>query len=468
MTITDFLIKFRKLAERLIEDDQKNDVIKQLAEAVFSNQSLLDESEACVSLVSSLARNLESADDTENLKARLFDYWCYLIQACKIDLFYICHRDNLYALDSAFDPVFLNGRYYIEPKADGSIDEKSFEQELSNSHAPFIIYDAWGAAIIKSSLCSKVLGVIPLFELMFRGNLAHNSNPSNVAHMLMHSWQRLDNSDIDTVIIGNSYAWYAFPESMLKRSSNLSTHSLSIRQYVGMSERLLSTHPHIRNYVFCGGHFEFYYDLLRSTENFNVGILREYSQFTAAAQMSLLNANEPWFFPLEDSTLLAYLAPFRAEITSERILSIENEKIRGEALAYQKQSVESRVSLNQAEMDVLAESRGKGASKSVRYDHTFDDNTRLFARIKENLLAAGKQIIWITPPFPPAYNDNVVEKMKKNNRDQLQRLTAPGFVFYDLSTHSDFNTEDYRDGDHLNANGAAKLLAILRGEGIKL
>ncbi|WP_312239974.1 hypothetical protein [Pantoea sp.] len=110
----------------------------------------------------------------------------------------------------------------------------------------------------------------------------------------------------------------------------------------------------------------------------------------------------------------------------------------------------------------LGQQRATMHSKSIKHNETLKENMLIVNAMNTVIVQAGKKVFWLTPPFPENYLKNINPEMKLTHRDFFYRASHIHSTFIDLSENKDFQHRDFRDGDHLNFNGAAKLVKKLR------
>jgi len=307
----------------------------------------------------------------------------------------------------------------------------------------------------------RIISKISIYDLFNASSTPTSDVTNNYDYYLSRQFKSLENQEVKTVIIGNSYGLYGFPNAQLEHSVNISMHSLSIKQIQQLTEHILTHYPHIDNFVFCLGFFDLYFDLFASNDSFNRNIINAISQLTCHHDIKYVSDSET-DGPLVFSRLAMQVAPLC------EIAGMNDQDSLNTIYDSTQRLLNSTDSIDVRQQNIIAKQRAVLHSNSVKHQRTFDENQLRIGKITLALDLSGKKHFWLTPPFPAAYVNNLDTKMVLSHRQFFAKYNTENSIFIDLSEADDYQQQDFRDGDHLNLIGASKLVARLRKLNIPL
>jgi hypothetical protein len=451
------LLKIKECISVLEQHEGDSGIIHEVATYILSEPGFLNDSDEATRLINAVADVIEERETSFAPALLAFtQYWQSLIQSSGISLFYLGNAENFKQLEANLDNSHIAGVYYHPGKAENAEEARQLMQTLNAAAAPFVVYDPEGAKFVQAANLIHALAVVPFYELMFLNYRPTSAVKYSHAAWLENRYRLASAADVQTLVLGNSYGYYAFPEKHTERAVNLSMHSLSIKQAHALVFHALNNLPHVNHFVFCFGLFDLYCDLFRTKDAFNKSVIDSFSLFFADNQIAMpclaavkhlpmlsslifQPAGEPTSWPME------YMA--QAHIATNELLNAKD-------FADPQQHIG------------LAVMRAQAHSKLAKHEAILAENKVLIEEMAAAMKVRGKSVTWLVPPFPAPYVENIDGRMKQTNSKFLAGLGEETLRFIDWSENKDFARKHFRDGDHLNADGAKKLVIKLRKVGV--
>jgi hypothetical protein len=452
------LIKIKECIGILEQHKGDLRIANEVASYILSEPNFLNESDEATRLVNALADVIEGRELSMDKVVNAFSlYWISLISITGITLFYIGHADNLNQFKKYLDAGAVSDIHHLNGNGYSPEEAARLAEGISAAVAPVIIYDPFGARFVQQANPARALAVIPYYDLMFSTRSLTSEIKYSHAAWLESKYQMANNPSVETVVIGNSYGYYAFPEQSTRRAVNLSMHSLSIKQAHALVFHALDKLPYINNFVFCFGLFDLYSDLLKTKDDFNKTIIDS---------ISLFFANNNIVMPMGPAaghilTISSLIIPPRTNV-NETWPDGYLHQAYGAAYSL----INSKDHLDPQQHHELATIRARAHSKLAGHGAIFQENQKLLREMVEALHYGGKTAAWVVPPFPAMYVRHIDERMKRANREALAQFGDDKLRFIDWSESGDFERQHFRDGDHLNFSGAKKVVIKLRKAGI--
>ena len=441
-------------------DNEK--LVNAIADYIFSHQQLLFDDDLTLKLINALSDWLHGkSKEISDIYTALYFFWLGCIAKVKIDIFYIGDLDLLKQLASRLNAPAINNLYFLSGTEERTDEITAYFLKLNDSIAPFVIFDPCGLKLALKADSQRIISTLSLYDLLNASAIPASGTENQFGLYLSRQYRLLKNEKIKTVIIGNSYGFYCFPEPLLARSVNISTLSLSIKQHQQLTEHILENHPHIENFIFCIGFFELYYDLFKSQDIFNLSIIHAFSQLTAHHNIKYVS----------DSAIDGALVLSRLAIDMqphENIAWMEETDTFKDIYNRTQLLLTSTDSLDPMKQNMMAKQRAALHSNSVNHRATFAENQVRAAQLSASIDKAGKNHVWLTPPFPAAYVENLNAEMVRSHRQFFAKASSDQAKCIDLSEDRLYTGTDFRDGDHMNFAGASKLVAWLRTLNIPL
>lgn len=433
-------------------------LIHSIAEYLFSRQALLEEDENTLALINLLGDGLSGKSISHaDIHTALYPFWLSCIGKAKIDLFYLGELANLKTFATSLNPATIRQIHYLASNETDAGCITDFFSKIDRCVAPFVIYDPDGLSFSEQAQNEALLGKISLYDLLTHNLIPSTDKINEYSLLWSRQYQQLADPKVKSVIIGNSYGLYGFPDSELRNSVNLSMHSLGLKLSKRLVEHILLNYPHIDHFVFCIGFFELYGDLFKSKHPFNRNIIDAFSQLIAHYGIAG-NASEGE----SELTTFSRLGIEKPASARTRIADIDNPEFMESVYQQTQQLIASTPSLAKEQQDLLAAQRAGLHSHAVSHQLSLSENKRRVEEMVAELTKAGKTAVWVMPPQPAAYVENIAEEMYQTHVQFFAGLTTLSSRFIDLSQDGHCLTEDFRDGDHLNFTGACKLVNRLR------
>ncbi|WNJ81895.1 hypothetical protein RJE46_11935 [Cedecea neteri] len=458
-----FLKQLQHFLRNIENPEQAAQVPQKLADYLFSNQAFLDESNITHDLINALGDWLEGKQQNLNqLYLSLYLFWLSALARNGIDIFYFGELNKLQMLGSRFRDSAINNLYYLSHEETNQQEITAFHDKITASAAPFILYDPQGLKLALAVEHPQAIGCISFYDLLIENFIPLSTAATQYTHLLAQQYTALANPDVRTVIIGNSYSFYGFPEILLENSVNISTHSLGLKQAQQLTAHIVEQYPHAQNFVYCLGFFDLYSDLLKTKDDFNQQIIHAWSQLNSHYRIM------PEEGITADGMQVFSRLVMPTPVQGQAINGLEDNDVRAQICESARLVFVRSDSLPAMQQKEEAQKRGISHSKSVKHQTTLAENKPRVAEMSVQLATKGKKIIWLTPSFPAAYVDNLDAEMKQTHRQYFAGLEGAHSRFIDLSEHPAFTREDFRDGDHLNYLGAGKMIEVLRALGVGL
>lgn len=453
------LLKIKECISILEQHKGDSGIIREVAAYILSEPGFLNDSDEATGLLNVIADVIEGREASFEQTLQAFTlYWQSLIRACGVTLFYIGNVDNVKLLAANLDKRCLTDIYYLS--GSGNPDEiQQLIKGLETTAAPFVIYDPEGAKLLKSVNLAQALVVAPYYELMFFSHRLTSHDKSSHAAWLEKQYREATGQDVQTLVLGNSYGYYAFPEKSIARAVNLSMHSLSIKQAHALVFHALTNLTHVNHFVFCFGLFDLYCDLFKTKDHFNKGVIDAFSLFFADNQIVMPCLTRDSRLQMLASLLLQNNSHTPTAWPDDSLAQVENAI---NLLLNAKDYVDPQ------QHNDLAVMRAQAHSRLVKHSAILEENKTLITEMLEALNACGKSATWLVPPFPAQYVRTVDEEMKQTNHRFLTQQGEEKLRFIDWSENKDFERKHFRDGDHLNFEGAKKVVIKLRKVGVAL
>lgn len=373
----------------------------------------------------------------------------------KIEILYIGNQDKLKSLLPHIDTPSISQINFLSGNESNEDEIKRCVTSLVSKKAPFIIYDPEGLKISLSVDSQQILGCVSIYELLYAGAIPVSNVINNHTYFLARQYNALTNKNNRSVIIGNSYGLYGLPDSILKESVNISTHSLGLKQALLLVEHINIHYPHIKNFVFCLGFFDLYSDLLKTQDSFNQSIIVAFSQIISHFGIKREGKSQNDEVTLLSELLLKTSSP-------PQLTTIDDIQIQDSVYHSTISHISSKAYPEKGGQTQTARHRAVLHSNSVGHRASLEENKEIVDAIKNRIAVEGKKAIWLTPPFPDEYVKNIHSDMKITHRHFFAGLNDIHSTFIDLSENRNFRRYDFRDGDHLNFSGASKLVQKLR------
>lgn len=453
-----FLKKIQECLYLIEEGQESSKIINNVAEIISSRQDLLEETPNTVNLINLIAAWLNNRSvPVPEVYIALYIFWLDCIAKEKVDIFYLGDLTNLKLIAKELNPTVVKNINYLASNEKDVNSINNYIYKIEDCIAPFIIYDPDGMHFLKQINSDKPIATLNVYEVLIHNLLPTSNGLNDLTIQLANQYCRLEKPNTKTVIIGNSYGLYGFPDNLIQNCVNISMHSFGIKQAQTLVEHILVTYPHIDNFVFCIGFFDLYSDLLKSKDQFNKRVIDAYSQILSHYRIK--NSSDKHSGDLNIFSRLAIRS--KTESLAE-LQGIDDFSLRENVYNKNLNLTTSVVSLEKEQQNALSEHRALLHSKALNHQISLDENKTRVNQTSKRIESAGKMSCWVTPPFPDEYTRNIANEMKQTHRDFFKNLCDKNLRFIDFSEEKMFQPKDFRDGDHLNFTGASKLIKLLR------
>lgn len=465
-----FLSQFKAIARRI--NDKPASAVTQLAELLTANPEFLVEDDETLNLFNDMADAVEKNYPDEalvRLRQSLATFWRKIVLQEKMDIFFCGSKENAATFFSVINKSAVNNLYFINVSPEQGILYESFSAQLTACHNPVVIYDHSAAEIKKIIEIHQAVAVVDYQQLMALQALPLSDNQDMLVSFLQHKHQQVLTKRPHTVILGSSYGYYAFPQNLLKKSVNLSMHSLDLRQALAMMNHYVNDKK-IKNIVLMSGYFDVFYEISKTRMQANIHFLNIFSHYNHKNNILLSKATMTDFLSAADEELIASLIPLNRD--NEKLLqykqALDDEARQSQSSSEVEKNLQLTHFLPQPALVENAVHRAGLHNKSFKYEESRAINTRILRQMRTLAEERGIRIHYVIPPFPPAYIQSLDPQMVASFRHVLKSVESYHFTVHELQGEKSFVSSDFRDGDHLNYHGAVKTVKILKKKGLVL
>lgn len=328
----------------------------------------------------------------------------------------------------------------------------------------------------------KYLLDLQINRLRYR-TLHHYSLNKSLSHYL-------ENESISQVVIGSSYPWAAFPQEILKHSTNISMHCADLTFTRSVLAGLQSKKT-TKSAVLLLSPYDLYYELSLSRNNdilstfnalknfcrehnFEYNTTRNFMYEYIFTQYNHLIT--PEIFPLFILDTLFLKEDIRKELF-DKIEFIKQKNITpldppsDHTLHYVQNDLKRKHSRDFKTKEEHIKSCYERATKHSRHFNYKDSHPINVNNINALISLAKKNEMMINvimSPFPKEYLHHLDKNMITGSRNFFTSIQSRNFRFIDLLDNEEFINSDFYDGDHLNFSGAEKICKHLNKLGIIL
>lgn len=465
-----FLSQFKSIVQQLTSDPAEK--INQLALLLSENKTFLDESSDTVNMIDALSETIEnnfSLPMLNVLKIALFNFWQKLLLARKMDVFFLGNEENATYFFGFLDKEKVGELFYIKVGSDGDIPVDILSAPLSNSCHPVIIYDHGADAINHLPEAQGAVLVADFQQIMMLKALPYTSEQDAFVSFLQHKHNLVLMKKSPTLIIGNSYGYYSLPKNCLSKATNLSMHSLDLRQAQTMMRHYASSKK-TKTIILMSGYFDLFFELAKTREEDNIRVVHIMSHYNHKNRIIPNNDITNDLLDNSDEALLAHYLPAlnHLERLSEFHQLLEDTGRINHLSDQLEIQINSTASPDPALFEANAQHRALRHSKSYKYKKSKQVNQQILHEMCALAQEKGIRIHYVIPPFPAAYLQNIEPAMVLESRAFLKSIESYHFTLHDFNDEKPFSRTDYRDGDHLNYHGAVKLVKALKKRGVVL
>lgn len=472
-----FLKNMHVLAQKLswIENDS---VVDELKDLFIANSHLLNDDENTTTFINQLiycAGKNVTPDDVENLLTHLTDFFIYYFSIQPCHVFFVGRDWDSYQQNALFLPSNMEKVTAFEINLDTAPESIQLNQS-DDTFIPLIVTDSTGFNFIKknniefpdaltilqfpeknTSLYSMDIGFIPLLNARYK--------------------KIISDPNVQSVILGSSYAYQGFPDELLDKSVNLSIFSGDFTLSYSLIKKITET-THIRNFILCIGLYDAFYELsMGAAPTFPIARYFcksqdiEYNFRNKVDNSNSSSTSQHILSPLDLLIRHIYERKTHLKFYNDEELSRLSSLLLDEPIV--KKSVDFinernyRTDFSYSSADILT--RTSELSKAYTRKHSFENNKEVISSMIELIKETNSTINFIVMPFTDFYVENFDKNLKNETLEYIESITDGQNVFMtDLSTHEAFTPEDYYDSDHLNFNGARKLCHVVKQLGCEI
>lgn len=457
-----FLKQLQAYLEEIEHASYNIEIVNIIADYILSHQEFLSEDDTSQALINALSECLHGKSETiSDIYIALYFFWLDCIIKTKIDVYYFGDLNRIQYLASRIAPQAVSNIFFLPSTEERPDEIENFYSKIDNSTAPFVIYDPSGLKLAMKEVNPRVISTISFYDLFNASTIPTEENANDIFLYLSRQYRLLKNTDVKTVILGNSYGYYGFPDTVLEQSVNLSMHSLSIKQTQQLTAHILAHYPHIENFIICLGLFDLYSDLFKSNNAFNLNIINGYSQLTC-------HHNIKYFKSAETDGAVIFNRLAMQKLPLSKSPALDDQTILDRIYNNAQPLLNSTDTVGLPQQNAMAIQRAIAHSNSVKHKKTFEENKLRADAIAKSIAQSGKGYVWLTLPFPATYVENLSAEMVLSHREFFAKYNKDRENSIDLSEDRYFSPEDFRDCDHLNFAGARKLAFRLRQRNIPL
>lgn len=273
-------------------------------------------------------------------------------------------------------------------------------------------------------LLTALVGYFPTVGLFFRLEVSENLSRRI---WLEEKYQQLfHDGTVSTLIAGSSYAFWGIPDFLLPQSLNLSLPCLDLNHSFRLVQQTVEM-PSIRQYIITVGVHDFYRDLSQETNQLASDIYRMMTRYFNPPQPAI--SRQEHSPALIEQVIKDQHADLISTETRPRHLSVAN-----------------------------AIDRATLHSRYAKYSASLQANRQVLTDMLSLAEKHRKSVLLVICPMPLEYRQTFSAEMCQTTRQLLaSSVLSTRHQFIDLYDHPDFDHDDFRDGFHLNFQGASKL-----------
>ena len=472
-----FLKTLHTIAQKLswIKSDS---VVDELKELVISYSYLLDDDEITATFINELiycAEKNVTSEEVDNLLSQLNAFFMHFFSTRPCHVIFVGKDWKSYQLNAFYLPFNIEKITPFEIHLD--TEPESICLSLDDDSAiPIVVTDFLGLNFIKQN---KIEFPDALTSIQFPEKNARDFSMDIGFIPLMNSRYRkiINEPNIESVILGSSYAYQGFPDDLLEKSVNLSIFSGDFTLSYSLIKNIIEK-THIRNFVLCIGFYDVFYELsMGKIPTFPV------ARYFCKHQNIEYNFRNKAAKPNNQSDKLLILGPLDLliqhiyEKATYSEFANDEELSQLHSLLQDKSAVKRSIDLinernYRTDFSYLSDGilkRVTELSKVYQRKHSFEYNKTVLSSLIDLLNETDSKLTFIVMPFTDFYVENFDKNIKEETLSYIESITNNTSVFMkDLSTHKAFTPEDYYDADHLNFNGAKKLCDIVKALGITI
>lgn len=247
--------------------------------------------------------------------------------------------------------------------------------------------------------------------------------------------------EVETLILGSSHAVYGvYPDTFSSLAFNAAHVSQTLHYDYVILSQVIEALPDLRTLIVPVSYFSFRTSLEHSAESWRI---KNYHLYYDCE-----DCDKSWNHRLEIVNG-AFSANLRR---SWNWLRNKQDEVNSTRLGYGTKHI------NKPDGDLQA----TAALAAERHTHDSDEfvaeNQKYLTKLIELARKKGVKVVLLTMPGSSYYRELLEENQLQEMREICQQwATNPDISYLDLLDDTSFQDEDFRDGDHLNLQGAVKL-----------
>lgn len=451
----------------------KNDTtIDQIKNLVIANSTLLDENVETIDFINNLIDLSEkhiSHQDALSFCDVIENYLSYFLLLKPCEVFYIGSNENINCVYSIVpQKIIKKVNLIIVNTLQEALQAKV---DTTNCSRPILVTDRIGRHSIeinksvvlsainaksnhmKYNLSDTTIGFLPIMEKRF-DSIANNKNT-------------------DMVIVGSSYAYQAFPETLTPYSVNLSIWGGDITLAYSIIRKIINSSSIRKFMIVLGYHDIFYESSMGFSGTFPISVefcdnksinydfsIRKGFKANHNKNISLDVFTESIYeenLVFDKIFFKSVTSPFinrKPHDNKESMISYVNTRSYSRDFTYSSKKINSRV---------ISLGKNRDRTKSLAV------NIELMEKLLNLISESNSHLYIVIPPFLKYFTENYNSEMKKESIRYINSLSGINYVsIMDYANDTDFLPEDFYDTDHLNLTGAEKICRKISDRGVKL
>lgn len=450
-----FLNKLKELSITL-SFLKSNDVIDAIKRCIINHQELIPDDIQSVVFIEKLIDISEknaTREDITSFLAEIATFWKWLILRRPLEFIYVGQRSNYYIISGIF-----GGDSFVSHKVifvdDEEVDNEIYELKNSILYRPILITDKCGQSKFDGKDFLGVINIEREIELV-DGYLTYAKvihDHIDMIDILNNNIKRLnDDSGINKIILGSSFAYYGIPDSLLTYSANLSIASGDPSYDKALLEHCMKKHG-VKDYVIVIGFFELFHELAKGANGYfhlaSTFLKENNIPYTPRGCFS--ETKGPFLFDVNRNTIVDMLGiDATTWILGNKINTLRKNRKRNPQKSQSTDFSYSTFQLRR-ETDHFA--------KFYSREGVAEYNKNILQSMVNDVKQAGGHIYFVIQPFTKYYNAHFHPLMRKETKEFLASITdGESSFFIDMSEDPEFGPEDFSDAHHLNYTGATKL-----------
>lgn len=259
-----------------------------------------------------------------------------------------------------------------------------------------------------------------------------------------HEWMQQHASEVETLILGSSHAYFGISPSYMKHSGfNLANVSQNLKYDSFLLEQYASDCKNLKQVVLTISYFTLFSPGFEGTKNWWNGInYKVYMDCPYHSDFSKYNF-ELFHLPVYAGKLRSFFQS-QSDILCDSLGWGKNYSLRNKPASWDRS---------------LAEQAVRRHTKQ-NWDY-LDENEQYLNKIAFYCQEHSLSLVLVTMPAWPTYYENLDKKQLNKMHECIQELQHEyGLVYYDYLKDSRFVEEDFYDSDHLSDVGARKFTEI--------